>query len=119
MRGSYFLGGGKTGLARRLSWDEPSLTLTCAPAQKQTERCHPDETRPLTFREYARIQTFPDEWQFCGSLSSIYKQIGNAVPVNLAYAVGRSLVNLLNEIENYEIKNSNLKKFNFNELKAS
>ena len=119
MRGSYFLGGGKTGLARRLSWDEPSLTLTCAPAQKQTERCHPDETRPLTFREYARIQTFPDEWQFCGSLSSIYKQIGNAVPVNLAYAVGRSLVNLLNEIENYEIQNSNLKEFNFNELKAS
>ena len=110
MRGSYFLGGGKTGLARRLSWDEPSLTLTCAPAQKQTERCHPNETRPLTFREYARIQTFPDEWQFCGSLSSIYKQIGNAVPVNLAYAVGRSLVNLLNEIENYEIQNSNLKK---------
>ena len=119
MRGSYFLGGGKTGLARRLSWDEPSLTLTCAPAQTQTERCHPDETRPLTFREYARIQTFPDEWQFCGSLSSIYKQIGNAVPVNLAYAVGRSLVNLLNEIENYEIQNSNLKEFNFNELKAS
>ncbi len=119
MRGSYFLGGGKTGLARRLSWDEPSLTLTCAPAQKQTERCHPDETRPLTFREYARIQTFPDEWKFCGSLSSIYKQIGNAVPVNLAYAVGRSLVNLLNEIENYEMQNSNLKEFNFNELKAS
>ena len=119
MRGSYFLGGGKTGLARRLSWDEPSLTLTCAPAQKQTERCHPDETRPLTFREYARIQTFPDEWKFCGSLSSIYKQIGNAVPVNLAYAVGRSLVNLLNEIENYEMQNSNFKEFNFNELKAS
>ena len=62
MKGSYFLGGGKTGLARRLSWDEPALTLTCAPAQKQTERCHPTETRPLTFREYARIQTFPDDW---------------------------------------------------------
>ncbi len=104
MKGSYFLGGGKTGLARRLSWDEPSLTLTCAPAQKQTERCHPDETRPLTYREYARIQTFPDEWEFHGSLSSIYKQIGNAVPVNLAYAIGRSLVNLLNEIETHDIK---------------
>ena len=119
MRGSYFLGGGKTGLARRLSWDEPSLTLTCAPAQKQTERCHPSETRPLTFREYARIQTFPDDWLFCGSLSSIYKQIGNAVPVNLAYAVGRSLVNLLNEIEKHEIQKTNLKEFNFNDLKAS
>ena len=95
---------GKTGLARRLSWDEPSLTLTCAPAQKQTERCHPEETRPLTIREYARIQTFPDEWHFCGSLSSIYKQIGNAVPVNLALAMGRSLVKVLNEIEECDFK---------------
>lgn len=45
MQASYYLGGGKTGMARRLSWDEPSLTLTCAPAQKQTERCHPKKTR--------------------------------------------------------------------------
>ena len=88
MGGSYHLGGGKTGMARRLAWNEPSLTLTCNPAQKQTERCHPKETRPLTVREYARIQTFPDEWQFAGSTSSQYKQIGNAVPVNLGYHVG-------------------------------
>lgn len=99
MKKSYFLGGGKTGMARRLSWDEPSLTLTCAPAQKQTERCHPDETRPLTVREYARIQTFPDNWVFEGSQTTQYKQIGNAVPVNLAYAIGRSLVRLLNDID--------------------
>ena len=98
MRGSFHLGGGKTGMARRLSWEEPSLTLTCAPAQKQTERCHPDETRPLTIREYARIQTFPDNWEFIGSMSSQYKQIGNAVPINLGYAVARSIVRLLNEI---------------------
>lgn len=88
MGASYFLGGGKTGMARRLSWDEPSLTLTCNPAQKQTERCHPEETRPLSVREYARIQCFPDEWEFSGSTSSKYKQIGNAVPVNLGYHVG-------------------------------
>lgn len=99
MRGSFMLEGGKTGMARRLSLNEPSLTLTCAPAQKQTERCHPTETRPLTIREYARIQTFPDDWQFSGSLSSQYKQIGNAVPVNLAYAIGRSLIRFLNDIE--------------------
>ncbi|MCA6554307.1 MAG: DNA (cytosine-5-)-methyltransferase, partial [Pseudanabaena sp. M135S2SP2A07QC] len=99
MQKSYFLGGGKTGMARRLAWDQPSLTLTCSPAQKQTERCHPDETRPLTVREYARIQTFPDEWDFVGALTSQYKQIGNAVPVNLAYAVGQSLIGLLNSIE--------------------
>lgn len=88
MGGSYHLGGGKTGMARRLAWSEPSLTLTCNPAQKQTERCHPKETRPLTVREYARIQTFPDDWEFAGSVSSQYKQIGNAVPVNLGYHVG-------------------------------
>jgi DNA (cytosine-5)-methyltransferase 1 len=99
MMKSYFLGGGKTGMARRLAWDEPSLTLTCSPAQKQTERCHPSETRPLTVREYARVQTFPDNWEFCGSTSSQYKQIGNAVPVNLAHAVARSLIRLLNDIE--------------------
>ena len=99
MQGSYFLGGGKTGMARRLAWDAPSLTLTCSPAQKQTERCHPAENRPLTVREYARIQTFPDAWQFSGPVTSQYKQIGNAVPVNLALAVGRRLIALLNSIE--------------------
>ena len=86
-------------MARRLSLDEPSLTLVCAPAQKQTERCHPTDTRPLPVREYARVQTFPDEWQFCGSLASQYKQVGNAVPVNLAWAVGRAIVRLLNGLE--------------------
>lgn len=96
MLGSFYLGGGKTGMARRLSWDEPSLTLTCAPAQKQTERCHPSEHRPLTTREYARIQTFPDDWRFEGSATQIYKQIGNAVPVNLALAIGKAIIKMLN-----------------------
>lgn len=99
MGGSWLLGGGKTGMARRLSLDEPSLTLTCSPCQKQTERCHPTETRPLSVREYARIQTFPDYWQFQGTVAAQYKQIGNAVPVNLAWAIGRSLIRLLNDIQ--------------------
>jgi len=97
MGGSFYLGGGKTGMARRIGWDEPSLTLTCSPAQKQTERCHPDETRPFTVREYARIQTFPDEWKFAGSTAQQYKQIGNAVPVNLGQELGYSVVKFLNE----------------------
>ena len=100
---SFYLGGGKTGMARRMHWDEPCLTLTCNPAQKQTERCHPDDTRPFTVREYARIQTFPDDWQFAGSLSSQYKQIGNAVPVNLASEIGQSLVRCLNEYYSKEV----------------
>jgi len=89
---SYFSGGGKTGFARRLSFSKPSWTLTCSPAQMQTELCHPQETRPLTVREYARLQSFPDSWEFEGSLASQYKQIGNAVPVNLAYHIGKSII---------------------------
>lgn len=99
MGASFYMGGGKTGMARRLSWDEPSLTLTCNPAQKQTERCHPEETRPLTVREYARIQTFPDDWQFMGSTSSQYKQIGNAVPVNLGYYMGQAAISILSGVQ--------------------
>ncbi|AFS77873.1 modification methylase Sau96I [Gottschalkia acidurici 9a] len=95
---SYYSGGGRTGMARRISWDEPCLTLTCSPAQKQTERCHPDETRPFRVREYARIQSFPDEWEFHGSTNQQYKQIGNAVPVELAKAVGLSIIDFLNKI---------------------
>lgn len=100
MGGSYLLGGGKTGIARRIGWDEPCLTLTCSPAQKQTERCHPEETRPFTVREYARIQTFPDDWNFDGSMAQQYKQIGNAVPVNLGKEVGYSIVKFLNKYYN-------------------
>ncbi len=98
MKKSFYLGGGKTGMARRMSWNEPSLTLTCAPAQKQTERCHPAETRPFTVREYARIQTFPDDWQFSGPLTAQYKQIGNAVPVNMAHELGLAIVCFLNSL---------------------
>jgi DNA (cytosine-5)-methyltransferase 1 len=102
MMASFYMGGGKTGMARRLSWEEPSLTLTCAPAQKQTERCHPKETRPLTVREYARIQTFPDDWKFFGSMTSQYKQIGNAVPVNLGYHMGKCIIAILENQPDYK-----------------
>lgn len=94
---SWYSGGGKRGMARRLSWDQPSLTLTTSPSQKQTERCHPVETRPLSILEYARIQSFPDEWVFEGSVTSQYKQIGNAVPVNLAEYIGKAVVKYLNQ----------------------
>lgn len=113
MMKSFYLGGGKTGMARRISWDEPCLTLTTSPAQKQTERCHPDYTRPFQTREYARIQTFPDSWIFEGSTNQIYKQIGNAVPVNLAYAIGQEIVKTLNEYtvqKNLKRKNNRINK---------
>jgi DNA (cytosine-5)-methyltransferase 1 len=92
------MGGGRTGIARRLSWDEAGLTVLCSPSQKQTERCHPDELRPFSIRENARIQSFPDEWFFEGSLSQQYKQIGNAVPVNLAREVGLAIKKYLDKV---------------------
>ena len=82
MKSCWEMEGGRTGILRRLSMDEPSLAVLTSPSQKQTERCHPLE---------ARIQSFPDDWQFCGSIGSQYKQIGNAVPVNLAYHVAKEI----------------------------
>lgn len=99
MKGSWYLGGGKTGMLRRISLDEPSLAVLTSPAMKQTDRCHPKEVRPFSYRENARIQTFPDDWKFCGKLSDKYKQIGNAVPVNLAKEVGKEIVKALQGLD--------------------
>lgn len=96
---SFTSGGGRTGMARRIAWDEPCLTLTCSPSQKQTDRCHPEEVRPFTVREYARIQTFPDDWEFTGGIGQKYKQIGNAVPVELARQIG---VQIKKAIDTYD-----------------
>lgn len=87
--------GGYRGVARRTSFDKPCPTLTCSPSQKRTELCHPTETRPFTVREYARIQSFPDDWVFCGSLADQYKQIGNAVPVKMAARLGNVILRML------------------------
>ena len=87
MKSCWNMGGGRTGILRRMSMDEPSLTVLTSPSQKQTDRCHPLEARPFNIRENARIQSFPDDWQFCGGIGSQYKQVGNAVPVNLAYDI--------------------------------
>ncbi|MFN6034807.1 MAG: DNA cytosine methyltransferase [Dolichospermum sp.] len=95
MGGAYNSGGGKVGFYRRLSWDKPSPTITTSPHQKATDMCHPVELRSLTVRESARIQTFHDDWIFYGSVSSKYKQIGNAVPVLLAKEIGSYLFNLI------------------------
>jgi len=97
---SFFSSGGRRGMARRISWDEPCLTLTTSPHQKQTDRIHPEETRPFTIREYARIQTFPDDWKFVGDISSQYRQIGNAVPVKLAEEMGRCIIEAFKKSEN-------------------
>lgn len=97
MGGAYKSGGGKVGFYRRLAWDKPSPTVTTSPHQKATDMCHPEELRPLSVRECARIQTFQDDWVFYGSCASKYRQIGNAVPVQLARAIGEHIYQLIKE----------------------
>lgn len=99
MKNSWFMGGGRTGILRRIGLDEPSLTVLTSPGMNQTDRCHPLEVRPFSYRENARIQTFPEEWIFEGKLTEKYKQIGNAVPVNLAKEIGIKIMEVLKKLE--------------------
>ena len=71
---SFYLGGGKTGFLRRLSWSKPSPTLVTDPMMPATDLGHPVEDRPLSIQEYKRIQEFPDSWKLSGNLRNQYKQ---------------------------------------------
>lgn len=99
MKSCWKMQGGRTGILRRLSLNEPSLTVLTTAQMKQTDRCHPIEVRPFTIRENARIQSFPDDWIFTGSVSSQYKQVGNAVPFNLAKQIGIKILESLKGIK--------------------
>ncbi len=92
MGGAYTSGGGKVGFYRRLSYDQPSPTVVTSPVQKATMMCHPTQNRPLSVKEYTRIQQFPDNWIFTGTTAAKYRQIGNAVPVGLAEAIGKAVI---------------------------
>jgi DNA (cytosine-5)-methyltransferase 1 len=89
--GAFNSWGGRSGFLRRLSWDRPSPTITNNPKTKATMLCHPAKVRPLSVRECARIQQFPDNWTFSGSTSAQYRQIGNATPVGLGEAIGLAI----------------------------
>lgn len=88
---SLMAGGGKTGFFRRLHWERQSPTITGKPNRKGSAMCHPSQSRPLSVRECARLQGFPDNWQIQGSVAEQYLQIGNAVPVALGRAIGETL----------------------------
>lgn len=94
MGGAYLSGGGKVGFYRRLSYDQPSPTVVTSPVQKATMMCHPVKDRPLSVAEYARIQQFPADWKFVGTTAEKYRQIGNAVPIGLAKAIGEMLISV-------------------------
>ena len=104
MGGAFSSGGGKVGFYRRLSYSQPCPTVVTTPVQKATMMCHPKKNRPLSVAEYARIQQFPDEWRFVGTTADKYRQIGNAVPVGLAKAIGESLIAVANGEEEIVVK---------------
>jgi DNA (cytosine-5)-methyltransferase 1 len=81
-------GGAPSGI-KRLKPDEPSKAIT---GGAYAEFLHPIEHRPLTIRECARLQTFPDEFEFYGSSAEQMQLIGNAVPPLLAQVIGQNLV---------------------------
>lgn len=104
MGGAYESGGGKVGFYRRLSYSQPSPTLVTSPVQKATMMCHPTQDRPLSIREYARIQQFPDNWVFTGTNAAKYRQIGNAVPVGLALALGKAVLSVADQTASIHTK---------------
>jgi DNA (cytosine-5)-methyltransferase 1 len=94
---AYFAKGGRSGYWRRLALDAPAPTILTEPQNSSTALCHPVHDRPLSVRECARIQTFPDEWRFAGRGPEQYKLVGNAVPVALARTMGAHIADTLRE----------------------
>lgn len=94
---AYFAKGGRSGWWRRLTFDLPSPTVVTMPNHAGTALCHPTETRALTLRECARVQEFPDDWEFCGTTQQRYAQVGNAVPIRLGEVCGEVLAQELAE----------------------
>jgi DNA (cytosine-5)-methyltransferase 1 len=87
---------GGTDLFGRLWWDRPAFTIRTEFFKPEKGRyLHPEQHRPITHREAARLQSFPDHFRFCGSKIEIARQIGNAVPPLLAAALARSVTSLL------------------------
>ncbi|MGB3548538.1 MAG: DNA cytosine methyltransferase, partial [Saprospiraceae bacterium] len=87
---------GGTDLFGRLWWDRPSVTIRTEFFKPEKGRyLHPVQHRPITHREAARIQTFPDSFYFCGSKIAVARQIGNAVPPLFAIHLGKMLIDML------------------------
>jgi DNA (cytosine-5)-methyltransferase 1 len=94
---------------QRLAWDKQSFTILTS----RTMYYHPSECRYLTPREAAAIQSFPSDFKFYGSATSVFKQVGNAVPVELGRALGNSIVACLNGRVKKTKKVQDFKKYAF------
>jgi len=87
---------GGTDLFGRLWWDRPSVTIRTEFYKPEKGRyLHPDQDRPITHREAARLMGFPDDFRFCGTKVEIARQIGNAVPPPFAGALARMVTDML------------------------
>jgi len=95
---AWYAKGGRSGWWRRLTLDLPCPTLVTMPNHASTSLCHPTETRALSIREYARIQEFPDTWEFAGKTSEQYAQVGNAVPTRLGKIAGDVIASALTDL---------------------
>jgi len=94
----YQLKGGYPNIYGRLNLNTPADTITgnCGCVSAPGRFIHPTQDRAISVREAARLQSFPDNYRFCGNMRDKYKQIGNAVPPLLAYAVAKSIKEMLN-----------------------
>jgi DNA (cytosine-5)-methyltransferase 1 len=91
---------GHTDCYGRLWWDKPATGLTTRCISYSNGRFgHPEQDRALSVREAARLQGFDDDFEFIGNLNSMAKQIGNAVPVDLAFAMGSHLIKHIEAID--------------------
>ncbi len=89
---------GGTDLFGRLWWDRPSVTIRTEFYKPEKGRyLHPEANRPITHREAARLQGFPDKFVFCGTKIKVAKQIGNAMPPPMAEAIARHVMALLKQ----------------------
>lgn len=85
--------GGRTTLYGRIDYSQPSYTITTYFNRPGNGTyVHPTQERVISVREAARFQTFPDNYYFCGNKTDLLKQVGNAVPVIMAYNIGKSII---------------------------
>lgn len=92
---AWYAKGGRSGWWRRLSRDLPCPTVVTMPNHASSSMCHPTETRALTLKECAMVQEFPADWEFRGTTTQKYAQVGNAVPVRLAEVAGEVVADYL------------------------
>lgn len=95
---SWYLKGGRSAYWRKLSFAFPSPTVVTMPNHAGTSMCHPTELRAISIGEAAAIQEFPPGWEFTGTVTEKFRQVGNAVPVRLGRIAGEEVQDLLTRI---------------------